>query len=143
MKRISFYKKLQLFTHFKKVLKSKKEELERDLNIRLDDAYRMYTVLNIPENIIGDAYILKKSDREVISESYIKEYVTELTRFLNVNGLSELFRTYEVKKVDKYSYLIVVGYSLFRSDKFYDRLYYRVLPALGILTLASILYFVS
>ena len=140
MKRISFYKKLKFFFFYKKVLKKQKEDLERNLNIRLDDAYRMYTVLNIPENIIGDSYILKKSDRDVIAQAYIKEYTSTLSKYLNNNGLNELYSTYDIKKVDKYSYLIVIGYSLLQSDKLYDRLYYRVIPIISLL-LISVIYF--
>lgn len=140
MKRISFYKKLKLFFFYKKVLKKQKEDLERNLNIRLDDAYRMYTVLNIPENIIGDSYILKRSDRDVIIQAYIKEYTSTLSKYLNNNGLNELYSTYDIKKVDKYSYLIVIGYSLLQSDKLYDRLYYRVIPIISLL-LISVIYF--
>ena len=140
MKRISFYKKLKFFFFYKKVLKKQKEDLERNLNIRLDDAYRMYTVLNIPENIIGDSYILKKSDRDVIIQEYIKEYTSTLSKYLNNNGLNELYSTYDIKKVDKYSYLIVIGYSLLQSDKLYDRLYYRVIPIISLL-LISVIYF--
>jgi hypothetical protein len=36
-----------------------KIELEQTLNIRVDDAFRLYTVLNIPEEFIGEAYDLK------------------------------------------------------------------------------------
>jgi hypothetical protein len=142
MKRISFYKKLKLFFFYKKVLKKQREDLERNLNIRLDDAYRMYTVLNIPENIIGDSYILKKSDRDVIAQAYIKEYTLTLSKYLNNNGLNELYSTYDIKKVDKYSYLIVIGYSLLQSEKLYDRFYYRVVPITTILLLLSIIYFI-
>jgi hypothetical protein len=141
MKRISFYKKLKLFFFYKKVLKKQKEDLERNLNIRLDDAYRMYTVLNIPENIIGDSYILKKSDRDVIAQAYIKEYTSTLSKYLNNNGLNELYSTYDIKKVDKYSYLIVIGYSLLQSEKLYDRLYYRVIPIVSLLLILSVIYF--
>lgn len=142
MKRISFYKKLKLFFFYKKVLKKQREDLERNLNIRLDDAYRMYTVLNIPENIIGDSYILKKSDRDVIAQAYIKEYTLTLSKYLNNNGLNELYSTYDIKKVDKYSYLIVIGYSLLQSEELYDKFYYRVVPITTILLILSIIYFI-
>jgi len=52
-------------------------------------------------------------------------------------GLGELFSFYEVKKVDKYSYLVVIGFSLFRSNEYYDKLYWRVYPIAGLLAAAS------
>jgi DNA polymerase III alpha subunit (gram-positive type) len=132
---IFFLKKLNLFSFYKKVLKENRNEIEQSFGLRIDKAQRMYTVLNIPEEIIGDAFSLKKSDIDRISENYIKEYTSEITRFLTSKGLGELLSFYEVKKVDKYSYLVVLGYSLFRSNEYYDKLYWRVYPVIGILTL--------
>ena len=134
MNNISFFKKLRLFRTYKKTLKQISTELEGRFNIRIDSAYRMYTVLNIPEDIVGESYSLKKSDIDRISENSIKEYVTELSKFLTSKDLQELNRVYKVDKVDKYSYLIIVGFSLFKSDKYYNNLYYRVIPASVILS---------
>jgi hypothetical protein len=139
---IFFLKKLNLFSFYKKILKENRNEIEQSFGLRIDKAQRMYTVLNIPEEIIGDAFSLKKSDIDRISENYIKEYTSEITRFLTSKGLGELLSFYEVKKVDKYSYLVVLGYSLFRSNEYYDKLYWRVYPVIGILALiGSILLF--
>jgi hypothetical protein len=139
MNKVSFFKKLKLFLNYKKIVKQNKLELERSLNIRVDNAQRLYTVLNVPEELIGEAYSLKKSDIDRISETYIREYVYEVSKLLNSKGLMELFRTYEVKKVDKYSYLIVIGFSLIETPKLYNNLYYKVIPS--VLFLSTIAYF--
>ncbi|MCF8493884.1 MAG: hypothetical protein K9G65_00565 [Rickettsiaceae bacterium] len=134
---IFILKKLKLFSLYKKVLKENRDEIEQSFGLRIDKAKRMYTVLNIPEEIIGDAFSLKKSDIDRISENYIKEYSSEITRFLTLKGLGELLSFYEVRKVDKYSYLVIIGYSLFRSNEYYDKLYWRVYPIIGIMTLVG------
>jgi hypothetical protein len=139
MNKISFFKKLQLFLNYKKIVKQNKIELERSLNIRVDNAQRLYTVLNVPEELIGEAYSLKKSDIDRISETYIREYVFEVSKFLNSKGLMELFRTYEIKKVDKYSYLIVIGFSLIETPRLYNNLYYKIIPS--IVVLSTMAYF--
>lgn len=131
-KNIGLIKKIRLFYLYKKSVKLISKQLDKNFALRIDSAYRMYTVLNIPEEIIGEAFTLKKSDIDKISENYIKEYSTELSRVLNSNGLSELFEFYEIKKVDKFSYLIVVGFSLFKSNEYYNKLYWRVYPIIGI-----------
>lgn len=128
MKKISLYKKIKLFWEYQKKIDSSKFELSSKFNIRIDSAKRMYTVLNIPEELIGEAYSLKKSDIDRISENYVKQYTSELSNFLNTNGLSELFDFYEIKKVDKYSYLIIFGFSLFQNTKYYNSVYYIILP---------------
>ena len=138
MANISFFKKLSLFSYYKKIVRKNKVKLERELNIRIDSAQRLYTVLNIPEELFGE-FTLKKSDIDKISESYIREYMFEVSKSLREIGLSELFESYEIKKVDKYSYLLVIGFSLFRTNVFYNNLYYKFLHIL--LTLSIVTYF--
>jgi hypothetical protein len=140
MKKISFFKKIKLFNSFKKALKENKSELQLKFNIRIDNAYRLYTVINVPEELIGEAYSLKKSDIDRISENYIRQYSTDLGSYLNSKGLNELYEFYKIDKVGKYSYLIVFGYRLFKSHKFYNNLYYKVIPVSFLLSI--ILFFV-
>ena len=56
-----------------------------------------------------------------------------------------MYDFYEIKKVDKYSYLIVIGFSLpndpFRSNIYYNRLYYRALPTISVISLILLLIF--
>lgn len=125
---VSLIKKIRLFRTFGKTIRKNKTILSNKFNIRIDNANRLYTVLNIPEEIIGEAYSLKKSDIDRISENYTREVTRELAEFLNQEGLQELYEIYEIKKVDKYSYLIVIGFRLFNSAKYYNRLYYVALP---------------
>lgn len=138
---ISLLKKIRLFSEYRKSLNAIRPELEARYGARVDKAHRIYTVLNVPDDVIGEAYSLKKSDIDKIAENYIRAYIGELGSYLSSSNLSELFQVYEVKKVDKYSYLIVMGYSLFKSNDFYDRLYWRVLPAVGVSVLVGLIIF--
>lgn len=140
MAKISFFKKVKLFSIYKKIIKNNKFELEQRYGIRVDRANRLYTVLNIPEQYIGDAYSLVKSDINKISENYIREYGSSLSTYLNSIGLTELFGTYEIKKVAKYSYLIVIGFSLFNTKKLYNSLYITI--TLLILIIALFFYII-
>lgn len=130
----SFLKKLRLFLSYRKIIKSNKTEIQQKFGFRIDNANRLYTVLNIPEELVGDAYSLKKSDIDTISQNFIREFIKETSTLLNSKGLGELFDIYDVKKVDKYSYLIIIGFSLFKSNKFYNRLYYVFIPSIVILS---------
>lgn len=131
-KRISFFKKIKMFNHFKKIIRASEVELDETFNIKVDKAYRLYTVINIPIEEVGEPYNLRKSDIDIIAETRIKDFSSKLAKFLNSKGLVEMYNFYEIKKVEKYSYLIVIGFDLpneyFRSNKFYDNLYYRVIP---------------
>lgn len=132
-------KKLKLFHLWKKNIKPLKFELNQKFAARIDNAQRIYTVINVPEELIGEAFSLKKSDIDRISENYVRQYYVELGNFLNKNGCQELFDLYEIQKVDKYSYLLVIGYKLFRSTSYYNVLYYLVSPLIILSTIISLI----
>ena len=138
-KNTSIFKKIKLFRDYRNIIEENKSELSTKFNIRIDSAKRMYTVLNIPEELIGEAYSLIKSDIDRISENYVRQYSNELSNFLNSKNLSELFDFYEIKKVGKFSYLIVFGFSLFKSQKYYNILYYIITPILALSTIISLI----
>lgn len=142
MKNVSLFKQIKLFNSYKKNIKKNKDELNLKFNIRIDGADRLYTVLNIPEELVGEAYSLKKSDIDRISENYIKQYSNELGNYLNSKGLNELYDFYKIDKVSKYSYLIVFGFSLFKSQKYYNILYFGVIPVISIGILSSLFFLI-
>jgi len=143
--KISFLKKLRIFRDFKKVLKLNKTELQEVFGARIDNAYRIYNVINIPVEEIGEPYNLRKSDIDLIAEKSVRDYSSGISKYLDSKGLQEMYDFYEIKKVDKYSYLIVIGFSLpndlFRSNIYYNRLYYRFVPAVSIVSLILLLIF--
>ena len=106
---MKIWRNLRLFSDFRRTLVKNRVTLEGDFNIRVDKAFRMYTVLNIPVESFGDAYNLRTSDIDTISQNYLRNYIRGLSDFLNSQGLSELYDFYDpIKKVGKYSYLIVL-----------------------------------
>lgn len=138
---MNIFKKIKLFRAFRKGVNDSKIELQNRFNMRIDGAYRLYTVLNVPEELVGEAYSLKKSDIDRISENFIREYTKELSTLLNSKGLNELYEIYDISKVDKYSYLIVVGYRLFKSQKYYNWLYFGIIPTISISAIISLILF--
>ncbi len=121
MKNISIFKKIKLFYQYLKLIKS--IELEKSFGARVDNAGRIYTVLNIPSALIEEPYNLKSSDIDALSESYIRDYSQKLAKYLDSNGLLEMYSFYEMKKVAKYSYLLVYGFSMFNSSIYYRYVY--------------------
>ncbi|HOB26026.1 MAG TPA: hypothetical protein PKG93_02640 [Bacilli bacterium] len=140
-KNISIFKKIKMFRTFKKIINENKTELEQKFAMRADNAKRLYTVLNIPEEVIGEPYNLRKTDIDKIAENFIKEYSFELGKYLDSKGLQELYEYYEIKKVEKYSYLVVLGFSLFKSNKYYNNIYYKIIPAISIVAIILSLIF--
>lgn len=140
---MGLYKDINLFFSFRKIIKKNKVRLQSDFNLRIDNADRLYTVINIPDNVLGEAYDLKKSDIDKISEGYIKEYLSKLSNYLNSIGLTELYDFYEpIKKVDKLSYLIVLGFKPLDSVEINKIIYRILLPIVTIFTLIGLLFLV-
>lgn len=136
---MKLFKNLRLFRYFRKILKVNRVLLEGDYNIRIDNAYRLYTVLNIPEERFEEPYNLRVTDIDTISQTYVRDYIRRLSEFLNSKGLSELYDFYEpVKRVEKYSYLIVIGFKPFNSVKYNNILYFRIIPIITLLLLVSL-----
>ena len=139
--KVSFWKKLSLFLTYRNTLRKIKGQLLTSFGARVDNVSRIYTVVNVPESLIEEPYNVRKSDIDTIAKTFIKDYSSELSRFLNSNGLMELYDFYEVEKVGKYSYLVILGFSLFNTQKFFSRLYYIYLPSILVLLIAVLLFF--
>lgn len=139
---MGIFKDLRLFFHFKKTLKKNRVNLLSKFNMRIDNADRLYTVINIPTNLIEEPYNLRKSDVDNIAENYIRDYINELSTYLNSVGLSEMYDFYEpISKVDKYSYLIIIGYKQVDSVEI-NRIIYRILiPVVGVASLLSLIIY--
>lgn len=141
-RRISFRKKVELFLSYRKIIKRISFDLENSLNARIDGAYRIYTVLNIPASLIEEPYNLRKEDIDNLAKNYIRDYSVQLSNFLNKNNLFELYDFYEAKKVDKYSYLLIFGFSLFDSQIFMRNFYITLISLLtAIVTIIAVSLF--
>lgn len=137
----SLFKSLKLYSIYRKIIKEKETEITQRFNSRIDRVYRIYTVLNIPTELIEEPYNLRKQDIDNLSARYISEFSSQISNYLNSVGLAELYDLYEVRKVDKYSYLVVIGFSLFRTDKFFSSLFFRWIPITVGISLISYLIF--
>ena len=138
MKKLSLWKKLSMYFLYRKIILSSELEFSSTLSLRVDRVNRLYTILNIPPEVYQEPYSLRKSDIDKLSEPYIKEFTRQISSFLDKKGLSELYKLYSIKKVDKYSYLIVIGFSYFDTLKMAKKILIRI-PIL-IFILLFILY---
>ncbi len=140
MRNINFFKKVKLFFTYSKIVNKNSQILLDNLNLRIDKANRLYTVINIPEELFGEGYLYRKNEIDKISESYIREFTSAASKELIKLGLNELHSIYKIERVDKLSYLIVIGFSLFKSNEFYNNLYYKIIPFIILSGIAS--YFI-
>lgn len=134
MSKLSIRRKISLYFQYSRALKQNKSELAQS-GFRIDKVNRIYTVINIPIELFDDTYDLKSSDISRVSQSYLTENIRTISRILNGFGLNELYKIYDTRKVDKYSFLIVLGFALFDTKKVADTIFLRILP----ITIVSLL----
>jgi hypothetical protein len=140
--KVNIFKKIYLFFIFRRNLLKAETDLKIQFNIRIDNILRFYTVLNVPNEVMEEPYNLRKSDIDIISRNYIKEYNSQLSQFLNSKGLTELYESYDIEKVDKYSYLLVFGFSLFNTKRLVNRLLYLWTPIVILISLIMTIYLI-
>jgi hypothetical protein len=138
----NIFKKIYLFFIFRRNLLKAETDLKIQFNIRVDKIFRFYTVLNVPAEVVEEPYNLRKSDVDTISKNYVREFNSQLSQFLNSRGLTELYDLYDMEKVDKYSYLLVFGYSLFNTKRLANSLIYFWAPIVSILLLILTIYII-
>lgn len=119
---LNIIKKFRLLFTYIKIIINNKSVLNESYKIRYDYIFRLYTVINIPIDLIPEAYDLKKSDIDKLSQSYVSDFMVNISSLLNKIGLIELYVVYDLKKVDKYSYLVVIGFKFLRLEKIFRNL---------------------
>ena len=131
---MNIFKRISLYFVYVSKLKSIKTELELEFNARIDNISRIYTVLNIPDNLFEEPYNIRTTDIDTMSRPFIMEYRRRITDFLVNKGLMELFELYEIRKVGKYNYLLIFGFSLINTKSLANRLII-FLPIISVLIL--------
>jgi hypothetical protein len=139
---MNIFKKIDLFFTYRKILLNIEKDLELNYNYRIDNVFRFYTVLNIPQEMFEDPYNFRTSDINMIARNFISDYRVQFQQYLMNMGLMELFELYEIKKVDKYSYLIVYGFSVFNTKNFVTKFVMWTIGLLIFLSLSSLSYYI-
>ena len=118
----NLFNQIKLFFIYKSTIKNNLLTLNSSFNLRKDLCNRLYTVINVPVDNFEEPYNIRTTDINTISENYIRDYCIKIGQALDYMGLKELYKIYSITKVDKYSYLVIIGFSLFQTDKVYRSL---------------------
>ncbi len=126
---MNIFNKWKIYSDYKKIISQNKLSLYENHNIKIDYANRLYTVVHVPSDEIGEAYTLKKTDVDRIAQRYIREYMSSLSTFFISIGINEMIDFYQpIQKVGKTSYLIVLGFKILNTVKINKIIWYVVAP---------------
>lgn len=148
--------RIKYFLLYKKVIDKNKQELLTKFNIRVDDVYRLYTVISIDDDEFklygGDKPVLYQipdidvyldqsqatRDGLINGEMFLQKKVEvslrSIENYLNDKGLIELFGLTSNLKIDKQNRKIVIEYRFLQTKKIADYLIFGLsIMCLGII----------
>lgn len=125
---MNIFTKFKFYREYTTSIRNNKKNLESEFGIRIDRANRMYTVVNVPD-MMGEPYNLRKSDIDKASKAYLSDYIGKIESYLNSIGISELYHFYKpLEKVDKFSYLLVIGYKWINTVRLTNFITFGLIP---------------
>lgn len=112
----SLWNKIKFYFIYRRIVKKNLPRLNVQFNLRKDNVSRLYTVLNLPE----DVTIYGKE----LVDKYITKYVADINTFCKEIGINELIAILDSQRIDSTNYLLVFGYAGFNTAKIANRLIY-------------------
>ncbi len=160
--------RIKYFLLYKKVIEKNKQELLTKYNIRVDDVYRLYTVISIDDEefrLYGgdkpvlyqipdiDVYLDKAQatkdgliNGEMFLQKKVEYILRDLENYLNDKGLIELFGLTSNQKIDKQNRKIVIEYRFLQTKKIADTIIFTLsiigLGVVGGLTYKILSFFI-
>lgn len=125
----SLWNKIKFYFIFRKIIKKNLPRLNGQFNLRKDNVNRLYTVLNLPE----DVTIYGKD----LIDKYITKYVSDVNSFCKEIGINELIAILDSQRIDSTNYLLVFGYAGFNTAKVANRIIYSSI----FIIIASLIYY--
>ena len=127
---VSYLKKIRLMRSYLKTIRNNRLELS-ELNLRVDNAGRIYTVLKLPEE--SEVYGVD------IAKEKITEFINKVDNLLLKLNLKEMVGIRDIKTLEDNNYLLVFGFSLINTPKFFTNLIiYSGITLIALITLLII-----
>jgi hypothetical protein len=119
---MNIFKRIQLFFTYRKIINSIKDKLLVENNLRIDRVYRLYTVINMPDDVENYGGKLGKK--------YVEEYLRNIDQIFVGYGLYELVGILELKKLEGNNVLVVIGFKFLNTQRIANYLLFIAFIAL-------------
>jgi len=127
---VNIFKRIKHFYEYKKLVKNCSTELHDNFSIRIDNIYRLYTVVNIPDETL----IYGPDHSDALTEEWLRKWLVSLDTLLVNNHLKEFIIREELTRIDNQNFLIVLRYKYLNIEKIHYIFY-----ILGIITFITFL----
>lgn len=115
MKKISFWKKIKLFLIYRRIVKKNINELYKEgYRIRVDDIYRLYTVVNLPDDV--------KDYGSELTQKYLTDYINKVDNLFLKLGISEYVGIGDIRKENELSYVVIFNFKFFDTAEYANKM---------------------
>ncbi len=127
---MNIFKRIKFYYEYKKLVEDNIKELKEQYNIRIDNIYRLYTVIHVSDDVrsYGSEHV------EALTEEWLKKWLIMFDTLLVNIHLKEFLIREELSKIDDHNYLLVMRYKYLNLEKIYYTLY-----LLGIIAFITII----
>lgn len=126
-------KKLYLFYIYSRIIRKNEAVFESDVfRLRRDMLQRLYTVINLPQDILSDKYSMGAEELRI----YVHKVNQEMKRL----GIMELVKLGRTQQIDDYNVFVQFEFKLFDVEKTANNLF-GFLKGLGIGVITALLLF--
>lgn len=115
MNKISFWKKIKLFLIYRRIVKKNINELYKEgYRIRVDDIYRLYTVVNLPDDV--------KDYGSELTQKYLTDYINKVDNLFLKLGISEYVGIGDIRKENELSYVVIFNFKFFDTAEYANKI---------------------
>lgn len=102
------FKSIKMYLLYRQLIKKNQKELLEKFNLRVDQLYRLYTVINLPPQ--ADTYGPK--DGPKITAALLKNWLGRLDNYLTQIGVKELTSVESMQEIDEMNYLLIIRFKM-------------------------------
>jgi len=109
------FNSLKNYIKYRKIIRENSNIIKNDFNLKIDDLYRLGTIVKIPNEKL-DVYREYKYPVVELHKSLddeVKKYISKLDKFLIEKGLVEYLKIETIDQINTESVVIIISYKLY------------------------------
>jgi len=123
------------FVKYRRLIEKNKEELSREFGVKIDNLYRLGTIVSISSQKLELMRNYKNSELDIHKELdvEVRRIISKMDRYFMQKNLIEYIGLYDVQRVGENLVTLVMSYRLLGIVKFAKRI--RIVQVISILSL--------
>jgi len=111
--------KILKFLKYRKIIDNNRKELEKSFNLKIDNIYRLGTLVSIPKNKYDILISYKNSELDIYKQldSEVKKTISNIDKFFIQLNLMELINIYSIDRIGPNLVEVILSFNLVNMVK--------------------------